>query len=36
MEAIRMKEGIPLNSNVVNDLKMLAEKFELSFGYSTF
>jgi L-2-hydroxycarboxylate dehydrogenase (NAD+) len=31
MEAIRMKEGIPLNSNVVNDLKTLAEKFDLGF-----
>lgn len=29
MEAIRMKEGIPLNNNVLNDLKVLAEKLGL-------
>jgi L-2-hydroxycarboxylate dehydrogenase (NAD+) len=31
MEAIRMKEGIPVVESVVNDLKMLAEKFQIVF-----
>ncbi len=31
MEAIRMKEGIPLVNAVVEDLKVLADKFSLSF-----
>ncbi len=31
MEAIRKQAGIPLNSNVVSDLKLLAEKFALNF-----
>ncbi|MES2004773.1 MAG: Ldh family oxidoreductase [Bacteroidota bacterium] len=31
MEAIRMKEGIPLVDSVVEDLKAIAEKFSLSF-----
>ncbi len=30
-EIIRMKDGIPLNPKVVEDLKSLAEKFELKF-----
>lgn len=29
MEAIRMKEGIPVVESVVNDLKMVAEKFNI-------
>ena len=29
METIRMKEGIPVVESVVNDLKMLAEKFNI-------
>lgn len=31
MNAIRIKEGIPLNPKVIEDLKELAKKFELSF-----
>jgi LDH2 family malate/lactate/ureidoglycolate dehydrogenase len=31
MNAIRLTEGIPLNAKVVEDLKALAEKFELKF-----
>lgn len=31
MEAVRLKNGIPLNNNVVHDLKSLAEKFKLQF-----
>lgn len=31
MNAIRLREGIPLNSKVVEDLKELAKKFELKF-----
>ena len=31
MNAIRLKEGIPLNAKVVDDLKELAKKFELKF-----
>ncbi|MGI8952897.1 MAG: Ldh family oxidoreductase [Chitinophagaceae bacterium] len=31
MEIIRMKEGIPLEDSVVNDLKLLAEKFGVKF-----
>jgi L-2-hydroxycarboxylate dehydrogenase (NAD+) len=32
MEKIRMKKGIPLLAPVVNDLKFLAEKFEIEFA----
>jgi LDH2 family malate/lactate/ureidoglycolate dehydrogenase len=31
MNAIRIKEGIPLNAKVVEDLKELAKKFDLKF-----
>lgn len=31
MHAIRLKEGIPINTKVVEDLKELAKKFELKF-----
>jgi LDH2 family malate/lactate/ureidoglycolate dehydrogenase len=31
MESLRMKEGIPLNPKVVEDLKELAAKFKLRF-----
>ena len=31
IEAVRMKEGIPIVESVVNDLKMLAEKFQIVF-----
>lgn len=31
MQAIRLKEGIPLNGKVVEDLKELAQKFEIKF-----
>ena len=34
MEAVRMKEGIPLLGPVVNDLEYLAEKFGLAFASS--
>ena len=30
MEAIRMRDGIPLITPVVNDLQLLADKFDLS------
>ena len=32
MEAIRMKEGIPVVESVVNDLKMVAEKFNIEWS----
>jgi hypothetical protein len=34
MELIRMKEGIPVVESVVNDLKMIAEKFKLEYNLS--
>ncbi|NJN42705.1 MAG: Ldh family oxidoreductase [Flammeovirgaceae bacterium] len=30
-EAVRLKEGIPINEKVVDDLKILAEKFSITF-----
>jgi LDH2 family malate/lactate/ureidoglycolate dehydrogenase len=34
MEAVRMKQGIPLLGPVVNDLQYLAERFEIALAVS--